>query len=326
MIVPEHWAEARKQHKASGKQVTVRRYGWSTTSEADALANAEARADEALRRILAGDKVDKREPKVPYNGAAGVPIREEVLARHGEQVITRNSYGAHCLNSPNALFADIDFKAERSAKRALLTFIFLALLATVTGLALRSWATTFGLLFASLFAAAPLASLVARIAVAVRGGSERIARARLVNFLSRNTSWSVRLYRTPAGCRLLATHQPFEADSPVVQEFFTAVSADPIYVRMCTNQRCFRARLTAKPWRIGIATHMRPRPGIWPVRPERLAVRNEWLAKYESLAASYSACRYIESLGSGVVHESLKAVVELHDQESGALKGGATLA
>jgi hypothetical protein len=102
MIVPDHWAEARKQHRASGKQITVRRYGWSATSEADALANAEARVDEALRRIVAGEKLDKREPKVPYNGAAGVPIREEVLARHGEQVITRNAYGAHCLNSPNA--------------------------------------------------------------------------------------------------------------------------------------------------------------------------------------------------------------------------------
>jgi hypothetical protein len=326
MIVPEHWAEARKQHRASGRQVTVRRYGWSTTSEADALANAEARADEALRRILAGDKLDKREPKVPYNGAAGVPIREEVLARHGEQVITRNSYGAHCLNSPNALFADIDFKPDPSAKTAIVTFVVLALAATVTGLALRSWGTTFGLLFASLLAAAPLANLAVRIAVAVRGGAERIARARLVNFLSRNASWSVRLYRTPAGYRLLATHQPFEADSPIAQKFFAAVSADPIYVRMCTNQRCFRARLTAKPWRIGIATHMRPRPGIWPVRPEHLAVRNEWLSKYESLAASYSACRYIESLGSGVVHESIKAVVELHDEKSGALLSGAKIA
>jgi hypothetical protein len=326
MIVPEYWAEARKQHRASGRQLTVRRYGWSTTSEADALANAEARADEALRRILAGDKLDKREPKVPYNGAAGVPIREEVLARHGEQVITRNSYGAHCLNSPNALFADIDFKPDLSAKTAIVTFVVLALVATVTGLALKSWGTTFGLLFASLSAAAPLANLAVRIVVAVRGGAERIARARLVNFLSCNASWSVRLYRTPAGYRLLATHQPFGADSPIAQKFFAAVSADPIYVRMCTNQRCFRARLTAKPWRIGIAAHMRPRPGIWPVRPEHLAVRNQWLAKYESLASSYSACRYIESLGSGVVHEAIKEVVELHDEKSGALLSGAKIA
>jgi hypothetical protein len=326
MIVPDHWAEARKQHRVSGKQITVRRYGCSATSEADALVNAEARVDEALRRIVAGEKLDKREPKVPYNGAAGVPIREEVLARYGEQVITRNAYGAHCLNSPNALFADVDFNPERSAKPALLAFVCLALMAAVIGLVLRSWGATFGILFVSLFAAAPLASLVVRLAVAARGGAERIARAKLVAFLSHNPSWNVRLYRTPAGYRLLATHQSFEASSTEVHKFFVAVSTDPIYIRMCSNQRCFRARLTAKPWRIGISGHMRPRPGIWPVRPERLAVRNEWLAVYEATAASYSACRYIESLGSGVVDQSLQAVVELHDRESRALLSGTELA
>jgi hypothetical protein len=326
MIVPNHWAEARKQHKASGKQITVRRYGWSATSESEALANAEARADDALRRIVAGEKLDRREPKVPYNGAAGIPIREEVLSRHGEQVITRNAYGAHCLNSPNALFADIDFYPERSAKTALVAFGLLTLTAAITGLALRSWGVGLGILFVALFVAAPLASIVMRLSVAARGGAERIARVKLAAFLSRNPSWNIRVYRTPAGCRLLATHQAFEASSAEVKEFFVAVSADPIYIRMCINQQCFRARLTAKPWRIGISAHMRPRPGIWPVRPERLAVRNEWLSIYEAKAASYSACHYIESMGSGVVDHSLQAVIELHDQESRALESGRKLA
>lgn len=44
-----------------------------------------------------------------YNGAQGVPIREEVLERHGDTVITRNGYGAKCLNTPDVLFADVDF-------------------------------------------------------------------------------------------------------------------------------------------------------------------------------------------------------------------------
>jgi hypothetical protein len=326
MIVPDYWAEARKQYRASGKQITVHRYGWSATSETDALANAEARVEEALNRIVAGAKLNKREPKIAYNGAAGVPIREEVLARHGEQVITRNSYGAHCLNSPNALFADVDFNSERSAKPTVLAFGCLALFAVASGFYLRSWGTALGILFVSLFAAAPLARQVARLALEARGGAERIMRTRLVTFLSQNPLWNIRIYRTPAGYRLIATHQSFEASSAEVQKFFAAVSADPIYIQMCINQRCFRARLTAKPWRIGISTHMRPRPGIWPVRPERLAIRNEWLAIYETKAASYSACRYIESLGSGVVHHSLQEVVELHDRESRALVIGTELA
>jgi hypothetical protein len=265
MIVPDYWAEARRQHKAAGKQVTVRRFGWSTTSELDAMANAQARADEALSRLVAGEKIDKREPKVPYNGAFGVPIREEVLARHGEQVITRNSYGAHCLNSPNALFADIDFEPEQSAKRTSLAFALLSVVAIAIGLVFKNWSITLGALFVSLFVAAPLARQFERRQVAARGGVENIARAKIVAFVSRNPLWNLRLYRTPAGYRILATHQSFEADSSEAQHFFKEVSADPIYVQMCINQRCFRARLTAKPWRIGVSTHMRPRPGVPPM-------------------------------------------------------------
>ena len=326
MIVPDHWAEARKQYRSSGRQVIIRRYGWSTVSEADALIMAEARADEALRRILSGEKVNKREPKVAYNGAAGVPIREEVLARHGEEVITRNAYGAHCLNTPNALFADIDFEQPNSFKPALISFAILAVISAMVGASLKNWSVTLGMLVASIFAASLLSSLVLRLTVVARGGPDQMARRRIDNFLARNPTWNLRLYRTPAGYRVLATHQPFEASDTAVHSFFAAVSADVVYVRMCINQRCFRARLTAKPWRIGITAHMRPRPGVWPVRAERMAMRSKWIAEYEARAALFAACRFVESLGSGVVHESLKAVIELHDHESRAHVADATLA
>ena len=116
----------------------------------------------------------------------------------------------------------------------------------------------------------------------------------------------------------MATHQPFEASSPPVLQFFLAVGTDPLYMRMCRNQQCFRARLTAKPWRIGVEGHMRPRPGIWPVRPERLQARTEWVSKYEHAAAAYAACHFIESVGSGKVHPEIGGVVELHDRETRA--------
>jgi hypothetical protein len=60
---------------------------------------------------MAGRPLIPREPKVPYNGAVGVPIREEILARYGAAVITRNSHGARCLNTPDILFADVDATA-----------------------------------------------------------------------------------------------------------------------------------------------------------------------------------------------------------------------
>jgi len=63
--------------------------------------------------VLSGEKLIRREPKIPYKGAAGVPIREEIVSRHGETIITRNAYGARCLNTPNVLFADVRYLGRR---------------------------------------------------------------------------------------------------------------------------------------------------------------------------------------------------------------------
>lgn len=332
MIVPDFWAEARRQHRADekhgGRQVTVRRFGWSNASELDALVMAEARADEALRRILAGEKLGKREPKVPYNGAVGVPIREEVIARHGQQVITRNSYGARCLNSPDLLIADVDFARRPVSRKQWLAALGAMLAAAIVlhqvfgvGRRFELGMVVLALLFSSL-----LASLVQRLSIAVRGGARRLARSRIDAFATGHREWNLRIYETPAGLRLIATHRPFDAADDDVKTFFDAINVDPMYARMCLNQRCFRARLSAKPWRIGIATHMRPRPGTWPVRPERMGDRKAWIAEYEAAASAYAACRFVESVGSGVVDASIAPVIELHDRESRALAAGTRVA
>ncbi|MBL9149671.1 MAG: hypothetical protein JNM94_13360 [Phycisphaerae bacterium] len=318
MLIPDHWAEARRQFRTAKRQVTVRRFGWSMSSPDDASAMAERRAEEALGRIIAGEELPRREPKVPYNGAAGVPIREEVLARHGEDVITRNAYGARCLNSPNALFADVDFDLPFHLGATVATFAALALSGLGIGVAQGSWRLTLGLLGAALVLATPISVLLRSLCVSVQGGVAAVARRRLRRFVTSHPEWNVRVYQTPGGLRLLATHRPYAPDDADVARFFQAVGADPIYVRMCLNQRCFRARLTAKPWRIGIAAHMRPRPGVWPVSVERASLRASWVAAYETRAARYSSCRYLESVGSGAVDPRLRSVIALHDRESRA--------
>ncbi|ODT98461.1 MAG: hypothetical protein ABS79_05835 [Planctomycetes bacterium SCN 63-9] len=327
MIVPNFWAEYRARSRSAGKQVTVRRHGWSMESEAEALRMAKDRAEEALGRILVGgEKLDRREPKVPYNGSDGFPIREEVLARYGEEVITRNAYGAHCLNTPRALFADIDLEPRESVRAVLYALLILTVISIAAGFALGNWRMAIGMVSLSLVLTPSVVSLARRFIIAARGGVESLALRRLHRFLEANPSWSIRLYRTPAGYRLLATHRPFEAAEDEVRDFFAKVDADPVYIRMCRNQRCFRARLTAKPWRIGISAHMRPRPGVWPVDPDKIAIRNEWITAYEARAASFAACRYLDTMGSGIVHESLRAVIELHDRRSGALDTDAPIA
>ena len=324
MIVPNFWAEAKARHRSPRKQITVRRYGWSMTGEDDARAMAEQRAAEALHRILSGETIQKAELKRAYNGSDGVPIREEVLARFGEEVITRNVYGAHCLNSPRALFADIDFGTDIGCRGILIVWALLAIPSVGMAIADGAFGEAAGALFVSLILAYPVALGLITLAVKARGGDERVAYRRIQRFVARHPDWNLRLYRSPAGYRLLATHRTFVSEDPEVSEFFTAIAADPIYVRMCINQKCFRARLTGKPWRMGIPGHMRP--GVWPVRPERLALRSEWVDAYETRTRSFAACRFVESLGSGMTDSVLRSVVELHDRESHAQRTDLPLA
>lgn len=106
----------------------------------------------------------------------------------------------------------------------------------------------------------------------------------------------------------------FEPREPAVKEAFRAWGVDRVYAVMCWNQQCFRARLSAKPWRIGIAQHMRPRPGVWPIKPERLPDRMRWVAEYENAARGFAACRFVEALGSGEVAAEAESVRAAHDR------------
>lgn len=287
---------------------------------------AERRANEALARLRAGESLARSEAKLAYNGADGVPIREEVLSRHGEEVVTRNAYGAHCLNSPDALFADLDFTSAPRWIHVLYAFIVLAAVSMTLAWGLGHPGLVWLLLVLALVFANRLAVSVHRLWLARQGGEAALARRRLLGFLAAHPDWNVRVYETPAGWRLLVTHQGFEADAAPAPAFFAALGADPLYVRMCRHQRCFRARLTAKPWRIGIAQGMRPRPGVWPIASEHRAVRQAWVENYEARAADFAACRYLESLGSGAVAERIKPVIELHDEASRACVPGLMLA
>ena len=321
MIVPEFWAEARLQTQRSGHSVTVRRFGWSDDSDEAAQAHANERAAEALRRLVAGESLQRRDRKVPYGGADGLPIREQIVERHGDAVVTRNSYGARCLNTPNVLFADIDF-AEPVASIGLNALFVgpLLLLAAVIG-TLHSWLLA---AFAGVVAfgiGLPLARWAAGRRLAAAGGPERQARNRMDAFVAAHPDWHLRLYRTPAGFRVLVMQQTFDPHQREVEEFFDALGTDPIYRIMCRNQNCFRARLSPKPWRIGINDHLRPRPGVWPVKAEHLPRRERWIADYERISADYAACRFVTALGSSHFDTTAVDVQRFHDARCGADSG-----
>ncbi len=139
MIVPQYWGEAKSQKRIKGRQVTVKRFGWSDLSEAEARLNAQQLADEAHAVIESGKRIERSEPKIPYNGADGVPIREEIVHRFEETIITRNSYGALCLNTPDVLFADVDYDSSPGKPTYLLSLGVLLSLAAYLGVMEKSW-------------------------------------------------------------------------------------------------------------------------------------------------------------------------------------------
>ena len=275
---------------------------------------AEARANEALQRAIRGEQLVRHESSLGYSGV-GLPIREEILEAVGRAVVTRNSYGARCLNTPDVLFADVD--AEPPPAPWLLGLAVMLALATAGAAFMGTFSAKVAVVvFVVAFPIFLVAMLVGwdrlRKSGRVRAGRDRIAR-----FVAAHPGWAVRVYQTPSGLRAMATHRPFASVDPEVRTFFDAIGVDEVYAQMCANQQCFRARLTPKPWRIGLK-HITPR-SAWPVPTEKRPAREAWIAQYEAASRGYAACRFLEAVGSGTVHIDIESIRRFHDDTCRAL-------
>jgi hypothetical protein len=73
-----------------------------------------------------------------------------------------------------------------------------------------------------------------------------------VNFEDFNfADQSYRVYRTHSGCRVICTSiaVPWGYDGWIARRFMQFLRSDPAYIELCGVQKCYRARLTPKPWR-----------------------------------------------------------------------------
>lgn len=324
MIVPQYWAEGREQARDGRRTITVRRFGWSDDSLEAAQAHAAQRTGEALRSILAGARLPRLERRTNY-GIEGVPIREQVVERHGDAVITRNSYGALCLNTPDVLFADMDFEQRPRPGGGSALLVLVAIIAGfVAGKTAAGFAAGVGAALLAGIAAWWLSSrrAAAAQAAAARDSTdtpETRALGRVQQFIASHPDWHLRVYRTPAGLRVMALHRLFSPHDPEVATLFHALDADRLYSVMCKVQNCFRARLSAKPWRIGMEQRIRPPHAAWSSEHAFLPERLAWIAQYEPRAGRHAACRYVGSLGDeSRVDPKAAAVRDLHDSRAGA--------
>lgn len=313
MLIPKYWAEGKARKRTQERQVTIRRFGWSDVSHDEAQAMADARAQEALEIVFSGTELDRSEPKVPYNGADGVPIREEIVSEQGSSVITRNSYGARCLNTPNVFFADVDLEDHEPGWMKWLGVLIIVAGSVVTWRVTGDSRIGIPVLIALLILVPWTLGKVSKAVMTSGGGPRKVAMDRIRAFAASHPDWNLHVYETPAGFRLLALHDLFDPSSESVAIAFKQLGTDRQYAWMCLRQQCFRARLSPKPWRIGITTRLRPRPGVWPVAPQHLPARRQWIASYEKRSESFAACRFIEQLGSTAIHADAAAVRDLHD-------------
>jgi len=314
MIVPEYWAEARHEVRYKRRRIVVRRFGWSDDSVAAAQVHAETRAKEALLAIAAGQALPRQERRTGY-GVEGVPIREQIVERHGDAVITRNSYGALCLNTPDVVFADIDHHPQ-PAGCVLPGLVAAALWLVVALTAGNLWHWVAGVLLATVAVVAVNAIVLGLRRARHRPADvEARALARVEQFVAQHPQWHLRAYRTPAGLRLLAMHATFSAQDPAVQALFDALQTDPLYARMCRVQHCFRARLTPKPWRVSLRRRIRPPVAAWSPEQAFLPGRLEWIAEYQRKAQGHAACRFLRAFGDEHRVDARAEVVRaLHDR------------
>ncbi|WDQ17686.1 hypothetical protein [Rhodopirellula sp. P2] len=318
MIVPEHWAEASDRIDGAKTKRLVKRFGWSDVSVEEAQRHANQRVADAIAEMQRGEMLPFTEPKVAYNGADGLPIREEIIDRRGDAVLTRNGYGALCLNTPDVLFADVDVPHSSGCMVYLGTFVVSVVGLFLVAHQLDITNPIFLVLFLSMLSAAIFGSLIETVRRRVSGTPHTIARKRIASFAKSHPQWKLRLYETPMGFRVLVTHATFDPRGAEALDFFDRIQADPVYVRMCFNQNCFRARVSPKPWRIGMSEHMKPRPGVWPIAPERLPVREAWVKQYDRARQQHAACRYVDSFGNGRPCREANEVQRWHDELSAA--------
>ena len=146
---------------------------------------------------------------------------------------------------------------------------------------------------------------------------EQKALAKVESWVARNSSWSFRAYRTASGLRLMATHETFDPEATQTARVLEELGCDPLFMRLCRTQKSFRARLTPKPWRIGVEN-----PGFrFPYKATQAVAAANWRTQYEERSLEWAACAFIATIGRESLCEDARAIVAHHDQATKANSG-----
>jgi hypothetical protein len=287
MRIPKYWENACYEGAdRKGKRIVFCVWGWSFENAAKAKTAAALRAKQAFDWWISGGQ---RRQEYDY---LDQPLREEIVdtVRHAAKetaVITRNRYGSLVLNCASVCFVDVDFPKVKAS-------------GFLDGLKM---------LFSK------------RMREERREALREATLEKVKSWAGGNSGRAFRLYRTAAGLRLLFTDMLYEPTSDEVRRLLEELGSDMLYKRLTEKQECFRARLTAKPWRVGCD---RP-PNRYPWKDEKAEQKyRQWQREYEAKAGRYGVCELVEVFGRGCGDERVSTVVALHDKHT--CRTGAELA
>lgn len=258
--------------------VRVSSFGWSDESEEEAGREAAERLRRKVRHI------EDEESWPPDNyGYSQRPPREEIVEEVGgdgdapEAVVTRNSYGSLILNTSDLVFIDVDIPYG------------------------------FGYEYGYGGVMNALKSLF--------GGKPEDPAARtyrkITEAAARRPEYTFRVYRTFAGFRCAVVNRRLGAGGPESRRLLEEFGADPLYVKLCQNQKSYRARLTPKWWRCG--AHRPPLRFPWETEEEERAYR-AWERAYDERGRGFATCRLVGQFGTQPASASLQKLVSLHDE------------
>lgn len=290
MIIPRYWAKGASRHSVpvmnprTGKPMgSFSCWGWSEKSLEEAREKGTKRADAVAEMLLKGNRPD-------HYLYGDRPMREKILDEWKRNdgticaAVTLNAYGCTVLNTASAMFIDVDLPPTTGWERAKHT----------------------------------VNRLLGKGGLAPHKQKETDALAKVEAMAQADPRFGIRTYRTRAGLRYLITHIHANPTAESTFRIMEVLGADPLYLRLCKVQECFRARLTPKPWRCG--THALGIGYPWQDREAEDEARN-WIADYTEKAARYATCALIKQYGSDAMDDEISRIVQFHDKATGALSG-----
>lgn len=260
---------------------------WQGSDESLEAAKTQSQTalEDRIGRKQRGEKLNEYPGKIR-------PLREEIIreiySSSGERtaVITRNRAGCLVLNTSRVMFIDLDFANQHSPWKL----------------------PSLGSLVQS------LRSLFKPKALKPDPHTEAGLLEKVIAWQKANPSWSLRVYRTRAGFRLLVAHDVFDPTAEAIRQVMDDLGADRRYQHLCRVQACFRARLSPKPWRIKGGRMTKP-PVVFPYsNPAEERQMQRWEQVYQSRIESFAVCRVLANLGANPVHPEVEQILEIHDQ------------